>query len=178
MSTLERISTAVLELLAERGATGLTMSEIASRAEVARQTLYNHFPDVESAVFAATSAHQTESFEHLQSILETIATATGRIEQLVRHTAALGASGHPSPRALFSGPVAELAEKHDRAFRTLVSRTLMLGVDTGEFRSDLDPEADALLVQRMIEAVAELHREEATDGVDRAVRTVLAALHA
>lgn len=48
----EGIVTAALELLRERGATGVTMSELATRAGISRATLYAHFPDLEHVLLA------------------------------------------------------------------------------------------------------------------------------
>jgi AcrR family transcriptional regulator len=42
----DRIIDAALSLIGERGLGEVTMVEVARRAGVARQTLYNHYPDV------------------------------------------------------------------------------------------------------------------------------------
>ena len=53
--TKERIVQATMELHREIGPAKTTISEIARRAEVARLTVYNHFPD-ESVLFGACQA--------------------------------------------------------------------------------------------------------------------------
>ena len=181
MSARERILTATLDLITEHGVTGLTMSAIANRADVARQTLYNHYPDVESVVYAATVAHQHESFNQLEAMLATIDSAPGRLEHLVRYSAVLGGHGHPPIKGGFSAAVAELIAKHDRELRGLVEETLRLGRDGGEFRSDLDVEVDAALIQRMIEACGEIVARNPDDLqaiVATTMRSVLAAVSA
>ena len=45
---------ATFELVAEEGLGSVTMTAIADRADVARQTLYNHFNDVEQIVIAGS----------------------------------------------------------------------------------------------------------------------------
>ena len=172
---------ATLELLAEHGFGGITMSAIASRADVARQTLYNHYPDVESVVYAATVAHQNQSFELLAAMLKTIASPAGRLEHLVRHNAALAEHGHPSLRGGFSSEIEALIAGHDAAVRSLVENTLRTGRDNGDFRHDLDLDHDPLLVQRMIEATGELVARAPGDIasiVAACVRSVLAAVAA
>lgn len=152
----DRILHAAMELMAERGIAGITMSAVASAAEVARQTLYNHYSDVESIIYAATAAHQEESFEQLEAILETIDSAAGRLEHLVRHSASLATHGHPPIRGAFSGEVQQLIERHNEAMLAVVADALRNGIEHEGFRSDLDVDRDAVLVLRTIEAVGEL----------------------
>lgn len=180
-STQDRIALATLELLADHGFAGITMSAIAANAGVARQTLYNHYPDVESAVFAATRSHQNQSFEMLAAVLETIDSPRGRLEHLVRHTAALAEHGHPAIRGGFSSEIEQLIADHDAAVRDLVADMLRTGQESGEFRSDLDLDRDPLLIQRMIEAAGELvtaRRDDSAAIVTATVRSVLAAVAA
>ena len=177
----DRILHAAIELMAERGIAGITMSAVASAANVARQTLYNHYPDVESVVFAATNAHQRESIEHLTQVLSTIDSPSSRIEHLVRHAAALAAHGHPSVRDGFSPQVAELLVAHDHEQRRLIATALRDGMARREFREDIDVERDSVLLQRMIEAVGELvaaSPDETTAVVVTAVRSALGAVQA
>ena len=54
--TRQRIVEAAVELHRTHGATQTTITEIAKRAGVERQTVYNHFPD-ELSLFKACSAH-------------------------------------------------------------------------------------------------------------------------
>ncbi len=54
--TRRRIVEAAVELHRARGATQTTITDIAKRAGVERQTVYNHFPD-ELSLFKACSAH-------------------------------------------------------------------------------------------------------------------------
>ncbi len=175
----DRILAATLALITERGIAGTTMSAIATNAGVARQTLYNHYRDVESVVYAATVAHQQQSFEQLTAVLNTIETPAGRLEHLVRHVAALATHGHPSVRGGFSAEIAELMASHDMAMHGLVAAALDDGQARGVFRDNLEPGRDATLVLRMIEAVGELVAADPEDIgaiVATTVRSVLAAV--
>ncbi len=181
MSTQDRILVAALQLISEQGMAGLTMSAIATRADVARQTLYNHYPDIESVVYAATISHQQDSYAQLAAVLATIESPAARLEHLVRHTAALSSQGHPWIKGGFSPRLSELIAQHDTAVRELVEDTLRLGRDQGGFRYDLDLDVDPLLIQRMIEACGELVATSPDDMaaiVAGAVRSVLAAVGA
>ena len=70
----ERIMRATFELVAEEGLGSVTMTAIADRADVARQTLYNHFADVEQIVIAGIEEYNDVGFAHLTELLEATAT--------------------------------------------------------------------------------------------------------
>ncbi|MGW6279447.1 TetR/AcrR family transcriptional regulator [Kribbella sp. NPDC055071] len=66
------MQTAVLDaaaaLVAERGLTGVSMSEVAKRTGLGRATLYKYFPDVDSILVAW---HQRQVGEHLRQLADT-----------------------------------------------------------------------------------------------------------
>lgn len=183
IGTRQRIVESALQLIAENGVGGVTMTAVADKAEVARQTLYNHFPDVESIVTETIETHQVESFGMLRSVLATIQSPMARLEHLVRHFAAVSVH-HPPVVDLQHGlsARAQLAlQKHDSAVLRLIEDTLTAGVDGGEFRTDLQVDLDAQLVKRMLDGVAEyVASDPATvlDAVGTGIRTVLAAVTA
>jgi AcrR family transcriptional regulator len=176
----ERIAVATLSLVAERGLGGVTMSAIARAAGVARQTLYNHYSDVEAIVSAVIAQHQEESVQRLGEMLATVAAPQDRLEHLVRHTAAT-AHGHPSLRHGFSAEVQAIVDGYDQAMRSHIETIIRDGVEQEIFRHDLEPAVDALVVQRMIEATGELvsaDPDAATGIVTSVSAAVLAAVTA
>ncbi len=176
---VDRISQATLELIVEKGISGVSMSEVARRAGVARQTLYNHFQDVESILYTTMDAHQSESLRTLSRHLVTLDSPTDRLEHLVRHTAAVAAHGHPNLRHGLSARNQELIARHDIGVRSLIETTLIAGVAAGQFRADIDPARDALLLQRMIEATTELvvgKGDDAATAAASTIRIVMAAV--
>ncbi len=148
----QRIIAAALSLIAERGMAGVTMSAVAGDAGVARQTLYNHFPDVESIVLAATAEHAAEAWDQLQRVVAAAAGSRAKLEQLVRHAvAASGHGGHAG--SLEAGLSAEAQEKlldHTRKTRGAIAEILEYGAAEGAFRSDLDVEMAAMLIQYLL----------------------------
>lgn len=180
-STEERIVAATLELMIELGLSGITMTAVAESAGVARQTLYNHFPDVETIITAAVQAHQRESIRALEGILATIPDASARLEHLVRHLAAAAVHHAPMPAIhdSLSAPARETLVVHDRQLRSIIATTLRDGIITGAFRRDLDIARDTIVVHRMLQAVGELVGKEpgaVDEVVTTAARTVLAAV--
>jgi AcrR family transcriptional regulator len=84
-------------LVAERGLTGVSMSEVAKRTELGRATLYKYFPDVESILVAW---HQRQVGEHLQQLADTWE-RTGSLEAVLEAYAFI-CYEHPSSDAAAS----------------------------------------------------------------------------
>jgi AcrR family transcriptional regulator len=82
----ERIAEAAFELISARGMAGVTMSAIAAGAGVARQTLYNHFADVEGIVLWAVDQYEAAGMEQLRQIVAATEGPAAQLEQLVRLT--------------------------------------------------------------------------------------------
>jgi AcrR family transcriptional regulator len=176
-----RIVHAALELIAERGLGGVTMSAIAKTAGVARQTLYNHFPDIDSIVGTVIEGHQAENINQLSALLATVDSPADRLEHIIRHVAATAAHHHPGLNVHhgLSASMQDLIGQYDHAMHDLIESTLRDGHDRGHFREDLDPARDATLVQRMIDGVGELvaaNPENVAEIVTTSARTVKAAV--
>ena len=130
------------------------MSAVAERAGVARQTLYNHHPDVESIVTAAVEAHEEGDMATVSRLLEGQQGAAAKLEQLIRHAVAMGAHG-PAPAALESSlsPQAQsVLREHRHRSVELVKEILREGMAEGAFRSDLDLDLNASLIQTIMMA--------------------------
>lgn len=173
----DRLIHAALALISERGLGGVTMSAVARRADVSRQTLYNHYQDVESIVSAAIAQHEAESIDRLSALMTTVTAPLERLTLLVRHVAATHASGHPMIRHGFSPEVQEIIDGYDRALRSHVELILVEGVAAGIFRDDIDPPRDAVVLQRMIEAGGELAAQD-PDAIAETAAAVIAMAEA
>lgn len=177
----ERIAAATMELIAEHGLAGVSMSAVAERAGVARQTLYNHHPDVESIVTAAIEEHEEGGLAAISRLLEGQQGAAAKLEQLIRHSVAMGA--HRPALAALESSLSPRAQAELRAHRNrseaIVKEILVEGIAEGVFRSDLDPDLDASLIQSIMMPGAEVN---GVDDVARlagaSVRFVLAAIAA
>ena len=151
-STRDRIVHAALVLINEQGLAGVTMSGVADTAGVARQTLYNHFPDVDSIVAAAIAQHAAESVELLDAAMRVVEGPLDRLGQLIRHVAATTAH---APHALdvrhWLSPEARASvAEFDTALDGLIARILTDGRDAGVFRADLRCDVDTVLVLSLI----------------------------
>lgn len=156
--TAARVTEATLALLAERGLAGITMSAVATQAGIARQTLYNHFPDVDSILAAAMAEHHHDDLRTLDGMLATIPTAVGRLEHLVRHTV-VNAAQHGAVPSLHHGlsPAARHAARdYDEQVRGMIRDTLTDGQQTRQFAPGIDPDLHAVLVHHLLDGAAEL----------------------
>lgn len=175
----ERIAAAALALIAEEGLAGVTMSAVARQAGVARQTLYNHYPDVESIVTSVIERHEALGSAQVNQLLEGHEGAVSKLEQLIRHSIAMGAPGHALAAlesSLSPGAREQLQDHRNRTKEILVG-ILQEGVEEGVFRPDLDAEIDAVFIREILVPGA---KEPETADVPRlagaTVRFVLAAV--
>lgn len=178
-STADRIMRAALELIAARGLGGVSMSALATQAGVSRQTLYNHFPDVDSVVVAVVSAHNDEALAQLDRTLSLCSSAPEKVAQLVRHYAELGAHAQHGDvqQGLSAAAQARLVD-HDRQVRHRIQQTIAEGMAAGDFRADLDPGTDAVLIHGLLGGVqsACASADRVSDVVRASISTALAAL--
>ena len=179
-SVSDRIIEATLRLIAEHGLGDITMRRIAENAGVARQTLYNHYRDVDSIVVEAVIRHNQESIQLLDASLSVVDRPEDKLEQVVRHTVAIGAHGHHGSgldRGL--GPDARSAlRRHDAAIGERIHEILEDGRRTGAFRADLDPATDAVLIRHALIGLAEqaATTPDPAGLAETGTRTVLAAV--
>jgi AcrR family transcriptional regulator len=177
----DRIIEAALSLITRDGLGAVTMIKIAETAGVARQTLYNHYPDVDSIVLEATSRHNRESIRLLEASLRVVDKPEDKLEQLVRHMVSIGAHAHHASgiehglSASARDTLAEYDAELDRRIRDI----LEVGRRTGAFRHDLTPDIDAVLIRHILNGLT----HQAASTPDRAAelaatgtRTVLAAV--
>jgi AcrR family transcriptional regulator len=180
-SSDDRIIEATLTLIAREGLKAVTMRRIAETAGVARQTLYNHYPDIDTIVAGAVGRHQRESIQLLDAALSVVDDPASRLEQLVRHVVSLGAHAHHGlgiQHGLSADARATLGA-YDEELDRRIRRILEEGRRAGAFRPDLSPDVDATLIRYLLGGLAELAGgapDERAGLASIGTRTVLAAV--
>ncbi len=180
-ATRQRIIEATLGLIAERGLNDVTMIEVARTAGLARQTLYNHYPDIDSIVADALTQHNHDSVAQLRAAIAVVDSPVAKIEQLVRHIAQISTHhGHAI------GVDHSLAPHHrgalgefDDALDEVIAEIIGDGRADGSFRGDLDRSIDVALVRHLLTGVSALVAAAPGDAAritTAATRTVLAAV--
>jgi AcrR family transcriptional regulator len=143
------IRTAVLDLIAQRGAAGVTMEAVATAAGTSKPVLYRRWPDSQTLVRDTLLQLATASIPHTDT-----GSYRGDMLAMLRGWV-----------TLFTGPTAPIlravigAMSHDevlmQAFRADVigwrkeqmGQKLARGIDRGEVRADGDPIDDELAVR-------------------------------
>lgn len=145
------IQDAAVRLVAELGMPNVSMSAVAEAAGVSRQTLYNHYPDLESIVLDAARTEIETARDFMVDAVESAPDAAVALELFVRGT--LSGSGDNdlvvsgsgmSPGG--EGEVMAMLEPIHQQLRAILER----GVEEGTFRTDLDPEAVSEVLFHMI----------------------------
>ncbi len=180
-STRERIIEAALTLIAEQGLSEVTMIEVAQTAGVARQTLYNHYPDIPTILADAITHHNAAAINHLDQALTVVDTPSETVRQIVRHVAAISThAGHTiDSHHDLPADLRHHLTGFDEALEHHIRAALADGIERGEFRSDLSIDTDSALFRHALGGVSSLVAatpEDAPRIVRDATRTLLAAL--
>lgn len=177
----DRIVHAALALINEHGLGGVTMSQVADAAGVARQTLYNRYGDIDSIVATTIERHNQESLDLLASAITVAESPEDRVEQLVRHFASIGAHSHHSVDLL--GALASELRAGLDAYRHAIEEHIRAIIDEGmradNFRSDLSLDIDTGLIRSVLEGVRYLAArtpDQAAQISTTGTRTILRAL--
>lgn len=173
----DRIVEAALLLITEHGLNGVSMTDIAQTAGVARQTLYNRYPNVDSIIAAVIQLHGSEGVRQLQALIDTAPTATRQLAIIVEYSLATTAQDH-DPTALRSGlsPIARQAvDTYNARIQNVVERVITNGIDTDELRPPTDPRTAATIVLAMVNGATQLDKPSAND-IDAVTTMILQAL--
>lgn len=134
------IRDAAIRLIAEKGMPNVSMSAVAQAAGVSRQTLYNHYTDIEAIVLDAAGTEIGKASGIIGKVISESPDAQSALDTYVRGTLAapsyqettLSGAGL-SPDA--EGQILEMLEPVHLHLRAILER----GVAEGSFRGDLDP---------------------------------------
>ncbi len=144
--TRQRLLTAAQELFATQGFDATTYDEIAERADVARQTAFNHFPRKEEFITAVVE----QRHERLRQLLEeTTLRQAPAAEQLTAYLRALttfNEDDHQLSRALTAIPSTGL----DVMFSQTAPEVFAESIRLGQRHGDLDPSVDPDLAAEVI----------------------------
>ncbi|WP_035855464.1 TetR/AcrR family transcriptional regulator [Cryptosporangium arvum] len=177
------LAAAVRELMLERDYESITMGHIASRAGLARNTLYNYAGDKSALVLALTERAARPALDRVASIAARAGDpAADRMGEIVE--AVLDASTDPALQPMFrpgSGPLVDAMPRGPaNPFHAIVAEVESVvrdGVARGEFRDVGDVGLTVELLSGAMRAGAErIGRDRAArDATVRAARDVILA---
>lgn len=176
---LGRILDAFGEEMVVSGFTDLTLARVAARAGIARNTIYNYFPDRNELMLAFVERSVADFMGRVNAHLESLTSAKDRLEYLIHaqirafavepgvgSTAGM-LEGGSLPAEVFDALMVRLSGLHG-----MVRQALEYGQQTGEFRTFDDLQATV----EMIGAVIGSQRMPIGEGrrtVDEAVARVV-----
>ncbi len=139
--TRRQIYEAAMELFADDGFDGVTISSICDRADVGRGTFFLHFPTKSALLFEFS---QMVADEFSASLPDHAINARAELEALVDRIAAGLADQRDVMLAMlreFSSSSETLAfgKQNGWAFPDLIARIVERGQKEGEFRTEIDP---------------------------------------
>ncbi len=150
---------AALKVFGEKGYYNATISEIARQAKVSEATIYEYFGSKEDLLFAIPEEITSRGVEFLEAILPFVSGAENRLRAVIYGYYALYRD-NPDYSALVL-----LDLKHNRKFMStegyhmvrraagLLMGIIQEGIESGEFREDLDPRLVRSVVLGTIEHI-------------------------
>jgi AcrR family transcriptional regulator len=125
-------------LVAERGLTSVTMSQIATQTGIGRATLYKYFPDVETILAAWHGRQITRHLQHLIQIRDQAGGADGRLEPVLEAYALIQHEPHSTELAALLHQGEHVAWAHQQ-LHALIAELVAEGAKTGDLRDDVAP---------------------------------------
>lgn len=123
-------------LVAERGLTSVTMSQIAERAGIARATLYRYFPDVEAIVTAWHERQLDRHLSRLTEIRDRAEDAGRRLKAVLTAYALIQHEHHDNPLAALLHQGEHVTHAHHR-LTDLLENLIREGAAAGDLRDDV-----------------------------------------
>jgi AcrR family transcriptional regulator len=156
--TRRRIYSAAFELFLEKGFDVTTVEEIAERADVAKGTVFNYFPQKTSFLAAIFEHWVNRITTELGPVESWTGSTRSKLERLYFFLANLSAQNPALFLQAFFEHVKSIPEEdsrlHARAtmqeFQALISTVLRQGQSNGDIRPDLKPEHAAALVESAV----------------------------
>jgi AcrR family transcriptional regulator len=145
------IQEAALRLVGELGMPNVTMSSVAEEAGVSRQTLYNHYPDLESMILDAARTEIDLAGGIISDVVASAPDAATALDVYVR-----GTLSSPTRNEIVISGAGMSPERETEIFEMLepihqnLRGILAKGVEDGSFRDDLVPEDVSEVLFHMI----------------------------
>ena len=177
--TEARIIDATVTLVAERGLSATSMSQVAERAGIGRATLYSYFPDVEHILLAW---HDQEVERYHQALADELAAQPDApaalrvfITRMIEGFAGEHDQGLDASRIELSALSPDIKRQMGSAtakLASLLADILEHGMCAGQLRQDLDVELTAALIMRTASAAREQLQEEQASARELADATL------
>jgi AcrR family transcriptional regulator len=181
-STRRRILDATIALVEERGMTEVSMTAIADRAELSRQTVYNKFANVEAAVCAYMIDQIDDMVHYIDGHLAAMGDPASQLREFIR-MAMHRFAGHESALSLqnaLSPETEAIIRTHLFQAQRVLERIIDEGVEAGDFRTHMPSEEVAETVFHMVGGLAPFiaHGADPDETTERVATMLLVGLRA
>ncbi|OXM45712.1 TetR/AcrR family transcriptional regulator [Amycolatopsis alba DSM 44262] len=175
-SLREALLDAATELLAERGFTALRMADVAARAGVSRQTVYNEFGNKAALAEAVVLRTTSEFLEGIRQRVEHARHLLDGIREAVVYTIEHARENRLVAAALGTGTGEDLLPLlTTKGEPILTAATEVAAGQYREFEPSLSPESAALLAETVVR-LSLSHLVMPTHSADEAATSVVAVL--
>lgn len=166
--TRKKIIEAAVALFAQQGFNDTTMEQIADKADVAKKTLYNHFPVKEAILAESVGREMKASGSALIPKLKRLPDTRSRIIQVFTKMLEMAAKQEQIFKAYFAYRMYnKFQPDKDQSIRTggheFLEEIVKLGQQSGELRTDLTAEAYSNYLEIVL-AVIVTDRVRGKDG--------------
>ncbi len=155
-STRRRIIDAAMSLVEERGMTEVSMTAIAERAALSRQTIYNNFANVEAAVCAYMVAEIDDMVAEIDARLAAMGDPAAQLREFIR-MAMHRFANHDFIMSLRMGMSPEtegVIAAHLAHAQRVLGRIIDEGVESGDFRTHMPSDVIAETIFHMVGGLA------------------------
>jgi len=160
----------------------VSMTAIADKARVSRQTVYNNFPDVETAMLGYVLDELARTATRIEQTLATLHDPENQIRSFVTELIRRFAQQdlQVSVQAAMSPAAVKAIERATGPLRKMLEEVIVEGVETGQFISGIPAERLATLLFHMTVGVGHLALSGAdVDSLaDDAARLIAASVSA
>ncbi|WP_203554050.1 TetR/AcrR family transcriptional regulator [Bacillus sp. B15-48] len=139
-----KIVDAAAKIFREKGYKVATLEDIANEVGMLKGSLYYYIDKKEDLLYAVVERPLLEMTENLKAIVYSDDPAAAKLEKALKNHIK-GFENYQSElfvwisiewfKSEFGGDIATLGDEYDRLFRKIIIE----GIESGEFRSDLDP---------------------------------------
>lgn len=176
-----RLLTAVESLLATKPYDEITLAEVAARAGIARNTIYNYAPDKAKLLAALGELAGRELVGHLCALARRRSNPAQRLSEIIScvvDTFSTGEHRHVLLRGLFGETIPVEGAARSPLFASVfadITDLVTEGVESGVFRSIPDPAIAVVLAAGALGAAVDraIRAPETTDDVRREIETFL-----
>lgn len=171
-----------MTLVEERGMTEVSMTAIADRAGLSRQTVYNNFANVEATVCAHMLDQIDEMVEHLDSQLASMGDPSTQFREFIRmamHRFA-GNDFIVSLQTAMSPETEAIIRRRLELAQRVLGRIIDEGIEVGDFRTHMSSDEVAETIFHMVGGLAPFiaHGADPDETTERVSTMLLDGLRA